>query len=173
MANLTPKLSEEERNFCLLYVNAPAPYAGNADRCYKAIFKNPAIMISEDNNANISLSARELMARKEIKEYIDSLFEVNVVNATTLRPRLTQTLLKIVDECSESHYEDKFGRAVSPAAMRSVSVSAIKELNDMYGIKEDIAHTVRLEGENGAGVVFNVVVPNQKKEDEAKDLEDM
>ena len=173
MAKFISELNEQEKNFCLLYANAPAPYAGNMIKCYKAIFKEPAISVSDDNEVNISLSARKLMERPEIKEYIENMVELNVVNAATLRPRLTQTLLKIMDECSESNYEDKFGRKISPAAMRSVSVAAIKELNDMYGIKEDIAHTVKLEGENGAGIVFNVVVPGQRKEDEAKELEEM
>lgn len=171
MANIQTQLSEKEKNFCLLYVNAPAPYAGNAEKCFKAIFESPTKMVSSDMSANYSISASELMQNPDIKEYIEKLQELNVVNAATLRPRLTQTLLKIVDECSDSSFEDKFGNPISPAAMRSVSVSAIKELNDMYGIKEDIAHTVKLEGENGAGVVFNVIVPDQKNND--KELEDM
>lgn len=81
------------------------------------------------------------------------------MNASTLRPRLTQTLLKIADECSEANFEDKFGVPLSPAALRSVAVNAIKTLTDMYGIKEDIAHKVMLEGAGGDGITFNLIAP--------------
>ena len=173
MAKDTIKLSAEEKNFCLLFVNAPAPYTGNAEKCFRAIFENPSVSISTDDRVNYSVSANSLMQKPEIREYIQELQELNVVNAATLRPRLTQTLLKIADECSSARFDDKYGNPISPAAMRSVSVSAIKELNDMYGIKEDIAHTVKLEGNDGAGVVFNVIVPDQKRNNDEAELEDL
>lgn len=168
---ITTNLSEEEKNFCLLYVNAPAPYTRNAEKCFNAVFGSSAKAV--DNETGLCVTAQTLMRNPEIKDYIEKLQAHNVVNVATLRPRLTQTLLKIAEECAEAKYEDKFGRAISPAAMRSVSVSAIKELNDMYGIKEDIAHTVKLEGNDGAGVVFNVIVPGQSKSKEEKELEEI
>ena len=27
-----------EEKFCLMFVGAPAPYGGNAERCYEAVF---------------------------------------------------------------------------------------------------------------------------------------
>lgn len=36
----------------------------------------------------------------------------------------------------------------------------------MYGIKEDIAHKVMLEGTNGDGIVFNLVMPESNKGNE-------
>lgn len=165
------ELSELEAQFCLLYVNAPAPYGGNPAKCYKAVFNKPSEEIckysmqdsdEERRNAqrvNFELSAKVLMQKPAVIKRIEELEDLTVVNATTLRPKLTKMLLKVSEECSESVYEDRFGNKMSPAALRSVAVSAIKELNDMYGIKEDIAHTVKLEGKDGAGIVFNVIAP--------------
>ena len=53
---------------------------------------------------------------------------------------------------------------MSPAALRSVAVNAISKLTDMYGIKEDIAHKVMLEGADGDGITFNLIVPEASKE---------
>ena len=170
------ELSELEAQFCLLYVEGPAPYGGNAGKCFKAVFKEPSKNIVEctsadgcrdrENvyNANFEISARNLMKKEAVIKRIEELTDIHTINAATLRPRLTKMLLKISEECSESVYEDKFGTPLSPAALRSVAVSAMKELNDMYGIKEDIAHTVKLEGENGGGIVFNVIAPDKRDE---------
>lgn len=110
--------------------------------------------------------ARQLMMRDEIKDRIERIQSENIVNAATLRPRLTETLLKIADECSTLVCEDKFGMKVSPAALRSVAVNAISKLTDMYGIKEDIAHKVMLEGADGDGITFNLIVPQSKPDNE-------
>jgi len=54
-----------------------------------------------------------------------------------------------------------------------VAVNAGKVLNDMYGIKEDIAHKIQLEGADGSGITFNVIVPEKKKnEDELDEIEE-
>ena len=68
--------------------------------------------------------------------------------------------------------EDRFGKLMSPAALRSVAVNAISKLTDMYGIKEDIAHKVMLEGADGDGITFNLIVPEQNKENEFKVLDE-
>ena len=34
----------------------------------------------------------------------------------------------------------------------------------MYGIKEDIAHKVMLEGADGDGITFNLIVPEVNKD---------
>lgn len=161
-------LSEKEQKFCLIYTAGPTPYVGNEVRCYQLVFNDSTHEPTREEEIEVSLQAHELMAREDIKEYIDSLSALNVVNATTLRPRLTQTLLKIADECATATFEDKFGTALSPAALRSVSVNAIKTLTDMYGIKEDIAHKVMLEGSDGEGITFNLIAPqpSPKPEDE-------
>jgi len=176
MAKEEFELSEQEAMFCLLYVEGPAPYCGNAGRCYKAIFKSvdkQSVECSPNadgqeriaaSNANFELSGQRLLKKEAVIERIEELRDIHAIDTSTLRPRLTKTLLKISEECSETIYTDKFGNKLSPAALRSVAVSAVKELNDMYGIKEDIAHTVKLEGENG-GITFNVFAPQAREED--------
>ena len=167
MENST-NLTEQEKKFCLIYTAGPVPYVGNEVRCYQLVFNNSTHEPTGELEIEVPLKAHELMAKDDVKEYIDKLGALNVVNATTLRPRLTQTLLKIADECATANFEDKFGTALSPAALRSVSVNAIKTLTDMYGIKEDIAHKVMLEGSDGEGITFNLIAPQPapKPEDE-------
>lgn len=166
--DINTNLSEKEQKFCLIYTAGPVPYVGNEVRCYQLVFNDSVHEPSRGCEVEVSLKAHELMAREDIKEYIDKISALNVVNATTLRPRLTQTLLKIADECATANFADKFGVALSPAALRSVSVNAIKTLTDMYGIKEDIAHKVMLEGADGEGITFNLIAPQPapKPEDE-------
>ena len=161
-------LSEQEQKFCLIYTAGPVPYVGNEVRCYQLVFNDSVHEPARECEVDVSLKAHELITREDIKGYIDSLNALSVVNAATLRPRLTQTLLKIADECATAKFSDKFGVALSPAALRSVAVNAVKTLTDMYGIKEDIAHKVMLEGSDGEGITFNLIAPQPapKPEDE-------
>lgn len=152
-------LTELEQKFCMVYVAGPPPYVGNEVRCYQLVFNGSTKAPTGESEVEVSLKAHSFMAREDVKDFIDSLNAINVVNASTLRPRLTQTLLKIADECSTANFEDKFGVPLSPAALRSVAVNAIKTLTDMYGIKEDIAHKVMLEGAGGDGITFNLIAP--------------
>lgn len=162
------QLTELEQKFCLIYTSGPVPYIGNEVRCYQLVFNESTEEPGGNFAIEVSLQAHELMAREEIKNYIESLEALNVVNAATLRPRLTQTLLKIADECATATYKDKWGMELSPAALRSVSVNAISKLADIYGIKEDVAHKVMLEGSDGEGITFNLIAPQPapKPEDE-------
>lgn len=161
-------LTEQEQKFCLIYTNGPAPYNGNEVRCYQLVFNDSTEAPKGKEEVKIALKAHDLMAREEIKTYIDKLNALSVINATTLRPRLTQTLLKIMDECSVAQYEDKWGVKLSPAALRAVAVNAADKLTQMYGIKEDIAHKISLEGVDGEGITFNLIAPQPapKPEDE-------
>lgn len=174
------KLTNIEEKFCLVYACGPSPYHGNAKKTFELVYKartgqffNPN---EEEREVEIldevesSIEVHQLMNREDIKNRIAQLQSENVVNATSLRPRLTEALLKIVDECSTLHVEDRFGKTVSPAALRSVAVNAIGRLTDMYGIKEDIAHKVMLEGADGDGITFNLVLPQQNKENELSDI---
>jgi Holliday junction resolvasome RuvABC ATP-dependent DNA helicase subunit len=102
------------------------------------------------------------MMREDIKTRIDELASYEIVNASTLRPRLTETLLKIIDECSTLNCYDKFDRQISPAALRAVAVNAVNKLTEMYGIKEDIAHKIAIESGDGNGITFNVIVPEKQ-----------
>lgn len=154
-------LTPQEAKFCLIYVNAPAPYAGNALKCYRAVFLDGG----ENNDIEDSLAASEIMRKKSVKERIEELENLNAVSAASLRPRLTQNLLKIMDECSQAVYSDRRGTPLSPAALRAVSIQAMKTLNEMYAVKEDIAHKISLEGASGSGVTINIVSPQQASDD--------
>lgn len=158
MENNNIQITEEEAKFCLLYVNGVPPYIGNARECYKMVYH-------EADNAIAMAKAKELLASENIQGRIKQLREHTIYTAAELRPRLTETLTKVMEECAVAEYTDKDGTQLSPAALRAVSVNAAGKLMDMYGIKEDIAHEVRLSGKDGksSGITFNVIVPEQVK----------
>lgn len=168
MNDIKTTLTEVEKKFCLIYTNGPAPYVGNEVRCYQLVFNDSTHEPVGGMEIEVSLQAHEFMNREDVKDYIDKLNALSVVNAASLRPRLTQTLLKIMDECATAKYEDKWGTELSPAALRAVAVNAAGKLTDMYGIKEDIAHKISLEGADGEGITFNLIAPQPtpKPEDE-------
>ena len=156
------RLTDDEAKFCLLFVNGSDKVAGNARKCYQAIYP-------EVDDAVAQLKAREILAKESTKETIKELRSVELYSADSLRPALTEKLMKIADECSDSLYiSTKTGLPANPAAMRSVAVSAIKTLSDMYGIKEDVAHHISIGGDdNGGDVIFNVIMPEKRdKKDE-------
>lgn len=153
-------LTDLEAKFCLLYVNGS--HSGNAKRCYQDVF-------NEFDDAVAKAEARRLLARDVVKKRIKELSNVELYSAESLRPHITETLVSIMDECAKETYEDKNGIVQQPAAMRAVAVHAAKTLNDMYGIKEDIAHNINLnggDGENGSGVIVNIVVPEKRNKSE-------
>lgn len=174
---MTPdKLSSLEEKFCLVYANGPAPYNGNAKMSYELVFKKKTGNIDNDieNNViedvDIHLAAEELAHRPDIKARIEEIRVENAFNASLLAPRLTASLLKIVDECSTLQVTNRFNEIMSPAALRSVAVNAASKLMDMYGLKEEIAHKVILEGADGDGITFNLVVPEANKDNEIEKL---
>lgn len=171
------KLTDLEEKFCMVYACGPSPYNGNARLSYELVFKgqtgklfNPEFGHEITEGVDNTLLAHQLIIRDDIRERIDEIQSVSLVNATTLRPRLTETLLKIADECSTLNVCDKFGTPLSPAALRSVAVNAISKLTDMYGIKEDIAHKVMLEGADGDGITFNLIMPEKNRENQIEDI---
>lgn len=171
-------LTELEDKFCAIYACGPAPYNGNARKAYDLVFNGATGMLYDPDvdgrvmrSVDVSLQVQRLMQRDEIKERIDKYQSMNVVNATTLRPRLTAMLLGIADECSTTTLCDRVGTPLSPAALRSVAVNAITRLCDMYGIKEDIAHKLTLENANGDGITFNLFLPDANKENAADVVE--
>lgn len=160
------KLSDKEQKFCLIYTNGPAPYNGNEVRCWQLVFNGSTTLPRGEEEVEIALDASKFIQRDDVKEYIDSINALSIVNASTLRPRITQTLLKIMDECSTAQYEDRWGMKIQPAAMRAVAVNAASKLTDMYGIKEDIAHKIQIEGSDGDGITFNLIAPQPTKKDD-------
>ncbi len=152
-------LTEEEAKFCLLYVNAPAPYAGDARKCYKAAIN------SKVTEAEAQYYGLKLLKEPRVSERVAELVALNVYDASNIKQKTTTTLLSIMDECASAKYVNQYGDDVPCASMRAVSVNAAKELNSMYGIKEDIAHKVSIEGSDGSGITFNINVPTANKEE--------
>lgn len=154
-------LTDKEAQFCLLYVNGEN--SGNARRCYQEVF-------NEADKAKAMFEAKKLLTKESVKERLKELSNVEIYSASTLKQHITDTLVGVMDECSSSQYTDKDGNPLQPAPMRAVAVHAAKTLNDMYGIKEDIAHSVdvKIGGENGNGVTFivNTPQPRDKSEEE-------
>lgn len=156
-------LTDDEAKFCLLYVNGNN--SGNARRCYQDVF-------NELDETTANANARILLGKDAVKKRIKKLRSVELYSAESLRPHITETLVKIMDECASSEYTDKDGNPIQPAAMRAVSVHSAKVLNDMYGIKEDIAHNINLSSEGGVAgnVIFNVIAPDKRDKRKEEDM---
>lgn len=149
------ELTKEEKLFCELYVNGDAPFAGNAARCYGEAFANPS--------GNIRSKAVRLLAREDVQEYLNELEKLTFEEARYMKKFLSQNLVKIVEECSTKEYVNRKGVPVSPAPLRSVAVSATKALMDIYPVKE--AQKVSIEGGENGGITFNLILPEQRKEE--------
>lgn len=152
MDNNYQELTGEETVFCKLFINGCAPYAGNASKCYEEAFH------TDSSTAN--KKARELLNCKYIQKFIEELESTTYEESKFLKKRLTENLLKIIDETSTATYRDRRGTLLSPAPLRSVAVQATKALMDMYPIKE--AQKLNIEGTGEGGVIFNVIVPEKK-----------
>ena len=126
-------LTDKEEKFCLVYASGPAPFRGNAQKCYALVYNGNSGMYGAEDEQNVhdALNGRQLMMREDIKARIDELSSYEIVNASTLRPRLTET-------------------------------NAVSKLIEMYGIKEDIAHKIAIENSDGSGITFNVIMPEKK-----------
>lgn len=148
-------ITKEEILFCELYINGTATYAGNASKCYSEVFN--------DDSKTVGNKAKKLLAKPHIQEYIEELEKLGAEEAKAIKRYLTENLKSIINEASTAQFIDRFGTKLSPAPLRSVAVSASKALMEMYPVKE--AQRVNLETEDG-GIVFNVVVPEQKKQEQ-------
>ena len=146
-------LTEKEKQFCELFVNGTATYAGNASKCYREVFN--------DKFTTVGNKAQQLLAREDIKEYIESLEVMNVDEAKYMKKYLTKNLMSIIDEATSDVYLDRFGTRLSPAPLRSVAVSASKALMEMYPVKQ--AQKVDISADGG-GITFNVIVPDKNKD---------
>ncbi len=147
-------LTEQEKNFCLLFMCGAAPYGGNPEKCYQGAF---------NDKTNYALSkAKALLKKQHIQDFIATLEEESKEEAKDIKRYLTRTYMRIIDECSEGEYFDRNGNAMSPAAMRSVAVNASKALADLYPVKEAQVSKLNIgggEGESAPSVTFNVIVP--------------
>lgn len=153
---IVPKtLSQQERDFCELFIFGCDPYTGNARKCYEELFHVSSRTSLKD--------AQELMAREDVNEYLTQLRMVANYNNSDLKARLTEKLLHIIDETSTAQYTDRRGTALSPAPLRSVAVQAAKALMELHPVK--VAQESKLEltgGDGHAGITFNVIVPQEQ-----------
>lgn len=161
---MKPNLETEERQFCELYVRGGAPYAGNAWECYRTIY-NP----SGDDRFSHN-RAQKLLTKPAVREYIKQLDEEMGVEIATdgVKRFLTENLKKIVGEASTATYYDRYGNLTSPAAMRSVAVSASKALMEMYSVRVPRSDEAGGNKEkDNKGITLNVIAPNatDSKED--------
>lgn len=156
-------LTDQEADFCLLYVNAPAPLAGNATECYLKVFGTDDCDVV--SKAKAAHQAKHLLEKAVVKERIAELEKVNLYDNATLKQRITTTMLKIMDECSDETkvYKNRFKEILSPAPFRSVAISAAKLLAEVNGVKEDSIQKIQIGSESGGGITFNVIVPNKQE----------
>jgi hypothetical protein len=147
------QLNDNEKLFCELYVNGCSPYAGNATRCYTDVF------LGKKKTPSAGVLANQLLLRPEIKEYVTELVGQNAQDADSVKRFLSQNLMKIIEEATESNYYNSHGEVISPAAMRSVAVNAAKALMSIHPVKESSINKINIEGHEG-GITFNVIVPD-------------
>lgn len=159
MENSNNKLSDQEKLFCDLYANGEAPFGGNAARCYQEVFNDKTRLAKN--------RAVQLLARPEIQTYLKSLDELPYEEAKYMKTFLRENLICIIQECSNAEFRDRKGTLLSPAALRSVAVNASKALMELYPVKEAQVNKINIDGGNGdGGITFNVIMPQQTKQDE-------
>ena len=154
-------LTEQELQFCELYVNGGLEYAGRLGKCYKEVFGDKASKVPAS-------SANYLIHKPHIYAHIKSLLSSDRFEMETMAIKLqvTETLKAVMDETATSDYTDRFGVPLSPAPLRAVSVNAAKALMDIFPIKHKEENKLRIEGADG-----NVIVPTNPPKDEQREGE--
>ncbi len=152
-------LNKDERIFCELFVNGCAPYAGNAAKCYADVFHT-----SKEDELFNNQKAACLLKREDVAEYVKELEALTIEDAKNMKRFLTANLKHIIEETSRDIYYDRRGKALSPASLRSVAVSASKALMEMYPVKESQVNKFEINGGGESGITFNVIVPEQKSQ---------
>ena len=104
-----------------------------------------------------------MLSRQEIQDYLKSLDELTYEEAKYMKTFLRENLMGIIKECSTAEYHDRRGTLLSPAALRSVAVSGIKALMDLYPVKEASISKLSIDGAGEGGITFNVIMPEQSK----------
>lgn len=157
-------LTDEELQFCELYVNGGLEYAGRPKRCYVEVFGEKAVK-------NPHSAANYLIHKPYVLAHIKALLSSERFEMETMAVKLqvTETLKAVMDETATTDYTDRFGVPLSPAPLRAVSVNAAKALMEIFPIKHREENRLRIEGSDG-NVIFNVIVPaNTPKDEETED----
>lgn len=156
-------LTEQESQFCELYVNGGLEFAGRPKKCYVEVFGEKAVK-------NPNASANYLMNKPHVLRHIKELLSSERFEMETMAVKLqvTETLKAVMDETATKDYTDRFGVPLSPAPLRAVSVNAAKALMEIFPIKHKEENRLRIEGSDG-NVIFNVVVPTNPPKDEQEE----
>lgn len=158
-------LTEQELQFCGLYVNGGLEYAGRPKKCYVEVFGEKAAK-------NPHSAANYLMNKSHVLAHIKALLSSDrfEMETTAVKLQVTETLKAVMDETATSDYTDRFGVPLSPAPLRAVSVNAAKALMEIFPIRHKEESRLRIEGGDG-NVIFNVIVPQNppRNEEEAQD----
>lgn len=149
-------LTKEEIDFCQLYIDGPAPFAGNGSKCHQQIFGTKV--------PHSKQLAKQLLRRDDIKEYLSSIDIDTYEEVKEMKRFISSTLIGIIEETSTAKYTDRRGTVLSPAPLRSVAVNATKALMDIHPVKEASVNKLQIEGGGEKGIVFNVIMPNQSEE---------
>lgn len=165
-------LTQQEADFCLLYVNGSAPYSGNAGKCYVSVFGTPDDCPEYLVDAKCYDLASKLMEKPLVKERIGELQKRTAYERAAIKQRINSTMLGIMEECSaQREYKNRFDEVLMPAPMRSVSIQAAKVLMDINGIKEDTVNRLQIEGAEGNGITFNLIMPESKQSDNEDEID--
>ena len=105
-----------------------------------------------------------MLNQPHIKEYIEQLEALNDFDAKRKREYLARHLENIIEETSTVEYSDRRGVKMSPAALRSVCVQAMKLYAELYPVKDAQTSKNNSENNGGGGITFNVIIPNQTPE---------
>lgn len=103
------QLSEEELQFCELYVNGGLEFAGRPKKCYVEVF-------GEKHTKNPNAAANYLMNKPHVLAHIKSLLSSERFEMETMAVKLqvTETLKAVMDETATADFTDRFG-VLSPA----------------------------------------------------------
>lgn len=155
-------LTDQEEEFCQLYVYGGRAYAGQRDKCFKEVF-------GEDYRKRVSLCSRRLVAKSHVASRIRELAEAlqSETESIAVKLQVAETLRAVMEETASANFSDKFDIPLSPAPLRAVAVNAAKALMELYPIKHAQETKLRIEGGDG-NIVFNVVVPTVPDKNEEK-----
>ena len=145
-------LTEQELQFCNLYVNGGLEYAGRPKKCFVEVFGEDTV-----KNPHVLAHIKALLSSER--------FEMETM---AVKLQVAETLKAVMDETATSDYTDRFGVPLSPAPLRAVSVNAAKALMDIFPIRHKEENRLRIEGSDG-NVIFNVIVPQNPMTDGEKE----
>lgn len=162
----TKPLTDEEMQFCELYVNGGLEYAGRPKKCYVEVFGEKAAR-------NPHSAANYLLHKPHVLAHVKALLSSERFETETMAVKLqvTETLKAVMDETATTDYTDRFGVPLSPAPLRAVSVNAAKALMEIFPIRHKEESRLRIEGGDG-NVIFNVIVPQNPPRDDETQTQD-